>query len=69
MKAPIKKLVQRLCLRGFCTPQGVPLCKGGWTTLDTDQIITRFNSINRGIQNYYRFVDNFAKKLVGFNIY
>ncbi|MFC6605360.1 group II intron reverse transcriptase/maturase [Ectobacillus funiculus] len=43
--------------------------KGGWTTLDTDQIITRFNSINRGIQNYYRFVDNFAKKLVGFNIY
>ncbi|HDR3902026.1 TPA: hypothetical protein QCO88_004654 [Bacillus cereus] len=29
--------------------------------MDTDQIINRFNSINRGIQNYYRFVDNFAK--------
>ncbi|QDZ77431.1 RNA-dependent DNA polymerase, partial [Bacillus cereus] len=61
MKAPIAKLVQKLCLKGFCTPIGVPSCKDGWTTLDTDQIITRFNSINRGIQNYYRFVDNFAK--------
>ncbi|WP_420975145.1 group II intron reverse transcriptase/maturase [Bacillus thuringiensis] len=61
MKASITKLVQKLCLKGFCTPNGVPLCKDGWTTLDTDQIISRFNSINRGIQNYYRFVDNFAK--------
>ncbi|PEF70649.1 group II intron reverse transcriptase/maturase, partial [Bacillus cereus] len=43
------------------SPIGVPSCKDGWTTLDTDQIITQFNSINRGIQNYYRFVDNFAK--------
>jgi group II intron reverse transcriptase/maturase len=46
MKAPIRKIVQRLCLRGFCTPEGVPTCKDGWTTLDIDQIISRFSSTN-----------------------
>jgi len=51
-------LVKRLSERGFCTTQGTPRAKSGWIYLDTDQIIRLYSSVNRGIQNYYRFVDN-----------
>jgi hypothetical protein len=36
----------------------VVLAKGFWTTLDPDQIIRLYSAVNRGIQNYYRFADN-----------
>jgi group II intron reverse transcriptase/maturase len=58
MKAPIDKLVKRLGDRGFCTPTGEPTAKSGWTPLDADQIIQLYSGVNRGLQNYYRFVDN-----------
>jgi hypothetical protein len=58
MKAPMPRLVKRLSERGFCTTQGKPVAKAGWIHLDADQIIRLYSSVNRGIQNYYRFVDN-----------
>jgi len=58
MKAPMPKLLKRLSERGFCTPEGRPTSKSGWSFLDVDQIISLYNGVNRGIQNYYRFVDN-----------
>jgi group II intron reverse transcriptase/maturase len=58
MKAPILRLVKRLHERGFCTPLGEPTAKYGWAYLDVDQIISLYSSVNRGIQNYYRFADN-----------
>src|SRR5437763_13740066 len=36
-------------------------CKSGWAFLDTDQIILLYSSVNRGTQNYYRFVDNWVQ--------
>jgi group II intron reverse transcriptase/maturase len=58
MKAPLPKLVKRLSERGFCTKEGKPTTKSGWTTLDAEQIVSLYSGVNRGIQNYYRFVDN-----------
>ncbi len=60
MTAPIKKLLRKLHDEGFCTATGQPTTKLGWIHLDADQIITLYNGINRGIQNYYRFADNFG---------
>jgi len=61
MKAPLPKLLKRLSDRGFCTKEGKPIAKSGWAFLDTDQIILLYSSVNRGIQNYYRFVDNWVQ--------
>jgi hypothetical protein len=60
MKAPLPKLLKRLSDRGFCTKEGKPIAKSGWAFLDTEQVILLYSSVNRGIQNYYRFVDNWA---------
>jgi nicotine oxidoreductase len=57
--APKKKRIQKLHTKGFCTTDGKPTTKSGWIYLDADQIIGLYNGINRGIQNYYRFTDNF----------
>jgi group II intron reverse transcriptase/maturase len=61
MKAPVETQVKRLAEKNFCDAKGAPKSKGAWTGLDVDQIIQRFSAINRGIQNYYRFCDNFAE--------
>ncbi|WP_052568830.1 group II intron reverse transcriptase/maturase [Ktedonobacter racemifer] len=61
MEAPLPKLIKRLSERGVCTAEGFPIAKAGWAYLDTDQIIHLYSSINRGIQNYYGFVDNWSK--------
>jgi hypothetical protein len=58
MTAPVDSLIQRLHRRGFCTTTGESVTKLGWTNLDPEQIISLYSGINRGIQNYYRFVDN-----------
>ena len=58
MKAPLAKLIQRLKEKGFCSSEGRPKPKAGWAYLDADQLINHYSSINRGIQNYYRFSDN-----------
>ena len=60
MTAPSDELVKKLHTKGFCTAMGKPTTKLGWIHLDADQIILLYNGINRGIQNYYRFADNFA---------
>jgi group II intron reverse transcriptase/maturase len=60
MKVPVERLVKRLHQRGLCDAKGNPISKGGWTQLDVDQIVALYRGINRGIQNYYRFCDNFA---------
>jgi group II intron reverse transcriptase/maturase len=60
MEAPLPKLIKRLSGRGFCTATGSPIAKAGWAYLDADQIIQLYSSVNRGIQNYYGFVDNWS---------
>jgi hypothetical protein len=52
--------VERLRQKGFCNAEGFPTSQKKWLLLDADQIIRLYNSILRGLLNYYRFVDNFA---------
>jgi hypothetical protein len=61
MQAPLPKLLKRLQEKGMCTDKGRPRPKKGWAYLDLDQIILLYSGINRGIQNYYRFVDNWSR--------
>jgi group II intron reverse transcriptase/maturase len=61
LKAPLPKLLKRLSDRGFCTKTGTPIPKSGWAFLDVDQLILLYSSVNRGIQNYYRFTDNWRQ--------
>ncbi|EFH82900.1 reverse transcriptase/maturase family protein [Ktedonobacter racemifer] len=60
MVAPRDELIKKLHAKGFCTALGQPTTKLGWIHLDADQIIALYNGINRGVQNYYRFADNFS---------
>ena len=60
MTAPKNDLIKKLHIKGFCTANGQPTTKLGWIYLDADQIVVLYNGINRGIQNYYRFADNFG---------
>jgi nicotine oxidoreductase len=60
MTAPLTDLIKKLHTKGFCTVEGKPATKKEWTHLEVDQIIHLYNGINRGIQNYYRFADNFS---------
>jgi group II intron reverse transcriptase/maturase len=60
LKAPTLKLVERLHQKGFCDADGWPTSQKRWLQLDADQIIRLYNSILRGLLNYYRFVDNFG---------
>src|SRR5713101_2196420 len=61
MNAPLSQLVKRLSDRGFCSKEGEPIPKTAWSQLDADQIIQLYSSVNRGIQNYYRFADNWRQ--------
>jgi group II intron reverse transcriptase/maturase len=60
LNAPTPELVERLHRKGFCDAEGYPTSQKRWLLLDADQIIRLYNSILRGLLNYYRSVDNFA---------
>ncbi|GER87699.1 maturase [Dictyobacter vulcani] len=64
MAAPLSRLIQRLSAKGFCTTDGKPIAKTSWIYLDMDQIVNLYSSTNRGIQNYYRFVDNWTQLIM-----
>ena len=61
MEAPLPKLIKKLQSKGFCTAAGKPTTKTAWMDLDADQMVALYNGIMRGIQNYYRFTDNFRQ--------
>jgi group II intron reverse transcriptase/maturase len=60
MTAPLTDLIHRLHTKGFCTLTGQPTAKKEWIHLEVRQLILWYSNINRGIQNYYRFTDNFS---------
>jgi hypothetical protein len=61
MHAPLPKLIKRLQEKGLGTAEGTPVAKRGWSVLDLDQPVQLYSSINRGIQNYYRFTDTWTR--------
>lgn len=63
LKAPIGKLVKRLHEKGFCKSDGTPISKAAWTYLEVDQVVNLYNSILRGLLNYYRFTHNFGSMI------
>jgi len=60
MTAPLADLIKKLHSKGLCTVTGQPTTKTAWIYLEAEQLILLYNGINRGIQNYYRFTDNFS---------
>jgi len=60
MTAPLTDLINRLHAKGFCTPTGQPTAKKAWIHFEVRELILRYSNVNRGLQNYYRFADNFS---------
>jgi len=60
---PMDKLVRHLSDKNFCTSTGFPLKKKGWIVYDDDVIISRYNSILRGLRNYYAPADNLGTSM------
>lgn len=61
LRCPIDSLIRGLAEKGFCDAHGRPQGKGAYTSLDAEQSILRYSSINRGLQQYYRVCDNFGE--------
>jgi len=61
LKAPMEEIIKKLHTNGFCDKNGNPIHRAPWKTLDDDQIVNRYSSMNRGIQEYYRPADNWAR--------
>ncbi len=60
LTAPLADLIKKLHTKGFCTVTGQPTTQTEWIYLEAEQLILLYNGINPGIQNYYRFTDNFS---------
>jgi group II intron reverse transcriptase/maturase len=65
LHAPIPKLLKKLCENGFCkkNKEGiyVPTAVRRVINLNHADILSYYNSIIRGILNYYSFVDNYTR--------
>jgi hypothetical protein len=60
---PMDKIIKRLSDKNFCTSEGIGLKKKGWIVYDDDVIITRYNSMLRGLRNYYAPADNLGTSM------
>jgi group II intron reverse transcriptase/maturase len=60
---PMDKIISRLAEKNFCTIQGIGLKKKGWILYDDKEIIERYNSILRGLRNYYAPADNLGTSM------
>lgn len=60
---PMDKVIRGLSEKNFCTSNGFPTKKKGWIVYDDDVIIARYNSVLRGIRNYYAPADNLATSM------
>lgn len=57
---PMDAVIDRLKSRGFCDGSGFPTHHNTFLALDKDQIVTQYNSVMRGIANYYAACSNFS---------
>lgn len=58
LTAPILSLSKKLAANGFLK-ENTPYPKFKWMSEEKDAIVLLYNSVYRGIINYYRFADNF----------
>lgn len=60
---PMDNVIKRLSEKNFCTSTGFPLKKKGWIVYDDEVIISRYNSVLRGLRNYYAPADNLGTSM------
>lgn len=60
---PMDKIIKRLADKNFCTSEGIGQSKKGWILYDDKVIISRYNSILRGLHNYYAPADNLGTSM------
>lgn len=53
----LKRILERLYLRGFANRNFKPIAKAAWFTLREEQIMTKYNQILCGIGNYFPMID------------
>lgn len=61
LHVPIQAQLNSLLSQGFGLTLDRPLPKREWQSLSPHQILSRYQSIQRGIMNYYSHVDNKSK--------
>lgn len=59
LKADINVIIKKLNSAGFCDKLGIPTPRFQLYAISHNDIILIYNSVFRGIKNYFRFVDNF----------
>ena len=60
---PMDRIVKRLSDKNFCSRKGFPTKKKGWIVYEDDVIIARYNSVLRGLRNYYAPADNLGTSM------
>ena len=58
LTAPLDRIIRKLKTNGFIK-EGSPAPRFLWLASSKDEIILLYNSVYRGLTNYYRFVHNF----------
>lgn len=61
MNAPIKRVVERLRLKGFMNKKYQPTRCGRYINMDLWNIVESYKSIEQGILNYYSMANNYAR--------
>ena len=61
LNAPIKTIVEKLQHRGFLNTKGEPTRCGRYVNMDLWNIIDSYQSIQRGILNYYSMANNYGR--------
>lgn len=61
MNAPIKRVVERLRLKGFLNSNNQPTRCGRYINMDLWNIIESYKSIERGVVNYYSMANNYGR--------
>lgn len=61
MNAPIKRVVERLRLKGFLNTKNQPTRCGRYINTDLWNIVDSYKSIERGVINYYSMANNYVR--------
>jgi group II intron reverse transcriptase/maturase len=61
LNAPIKRVVERLRLKGFLNKENQPTRCGRYINTDLWNIVDSYKSIERGIINYYSMANNYGR--------
>jgi predicted transcriptional regulator len=61
MNAPIKRVVERLQLKGFINKKNQPTRCGRYINMDLWNIVKSYKSIEREVLNYYSMANNYSR--------